>query len=45
MNGKPTGYKGNTFHKITKDVRLEGGDIVNQDGTGSVSIYGEYFDD
>lgn len=24
---------------------LLGGDIVNNDGTGSVSIYGEYFDD
>ena len=45
VNEKPTGFKGSVFHKITKDVKIEGGDIVNQDGTGSMSIYGEFFDD
>jgi len=45
VNGKPTGYKNCIFHRITKDMRIEGGDFLHHDGTGSLSIYGEYFDD
>jgi peptidyl-prolyl isomerase H (cyclophilin H) len=45
VNSKPTGYKNCVFHKVTKDVRIEGGDIISQDGTGFISIYGQHFDD
>ncbi|CAG9826173.1 unnamed protein product [Diabrotica balteata] len=43
VNGKT--YVGTKFHTALRKVMIQGGDIVNNDGTGSVSIYGEYFDD
>ncbi|GMS99613.1 hypothetical protein PENTCL1PPCAC_21788, partial [Pristionchus entomophagus] len=45
---KPLHYKGATFHKQVWNPTaqyIEGGDIVNGDGTGGESIYGETFDD
>ncbi|CAI2382078.1 unnamed protein product [Moneuplotes crassus] len=38
-------YVGAPFHRVTKGFMAEGGDILNQDGTGSTSIYGERFED
>jgi len=38
-------YKGTFIHRIVKDFVVQMGDVVRGDGTGSVSIYGERFND
>ena len=38
-------YAGSQFHKITNGMIIQGGDIINHDGSGGESIYGKYFND
>ncbi|XP_034941970.1 peptidyl-prolyl cis-trans isomerase-like isoform X2 [Chelonus insularis] len=45
INGKKLHYKGSVFHKIVPQFMIQGGDIINFDGTGGESIYGAHFED
>lgn len=38
-------YSDCPFHRIINNFIIQGGDITNFDGSGGISIYGEYFDD
>ena len=41
--GKPLSYKGTKIFSVKPGLGLQGGDIVNNNGTGGHSIYGRYF--
>ncbi|XP_045453421.1 peptidyl-prolyl cis-trans isomerase D [Melitaea cinxia] len=43
--GKPLHFKGVRFHKAISQFMVQGGDIINGDGTSGESIYGPTFKD
>ncbi|XP_058798311.1 peptidyl-prolyl cis-trans isomerase D [Phymastichus coffea] len=44
-NNKPLHYKGSLFHKVVRQLMVQGGDIINFDGSSGESIYGLHFKD
>ena len=43
--GVPIGYRDTPIHRIIPGIIVQGGDCVNRDGTGCISIYGHTFED
>ena len=44
-DGKAIGYKGTYIHRAIRNTLIQGGDILNGNGTGTLSIYGKTFED
>ena len=44
-NGIPIGYKGAPMHRVVPRSLVQGGDFMRRDGTGTTSIYGDFFPD
>lgn len=38
-------YNGTRFHRVVRKFLIQGGDLLNGDGSGSISIYGDSFED
>lgn len=38
-------YENSTFHRVIPSFMIQSGDITSKNGSGSISIYGQYFDD
>lgn len=45
ISGKPLSYKGTIIHKTNPSFMIQGGDVINFDGSGGESIYGPTFED
>ncbi|KAH0954447.1 hypothetical protein HN011_010728 [Eciton burchellii] len=42
---KGKAYAGTRFHRVMKRYLIQAGDVEQDDGYGSISIYGKYFED